>query len=126
MTRPPVPKQKANSKFPGRRGAEYIVDYFFLVLHEAGITMQQIGERAGLPEETLKKWYHKKSVPRLDKVVACLEILGYELAPVYTEVEPSKTDPYYPITVEWLRLHQAREAHQGGSSKTLPPTSRSD
>ena len=108
MKRPTIPQQRAKAGFPGRLGAEFIVDYLFYALGKSDVTYSQIAEKAGISEETLKKWRSKKIVPRLDKIEACFEVLGYELIPRHTGVNPDPKDPDFPISWEWWRVHQER------------------
>lgn len=51
---------------------------FFRLLGQAGVSMTDVAERAGLGLATVVKWKYRH-VPKIDTFEAALNVLGYEL-----------------------------------------------
>jgi hypothetical protein len=107
MKRPSIPRKKTDPMDSGRFGAEFIIDRLFMALGESDVTYDDLSVAARVSVDALKKWRTKGTMPRLDIIVACFEVLGFELKPVHTGVVPGD---YYPIDADWSALEEKRAA----------------
>ncbi len=104
-----VPDLTADTTKPGHAGAELIVAWLFLALNESDVTYEGLAEHLGVSVETIRNWKHRRATPTLHHIVAALEHVGYYLTPVEADERPDPSTGYYPISLEWLRLVQAKQ-----------------
>lgn len=59
--------------------AHRVVKRLFVEMNAQQISQEEMARRSGVSRNTFKDWKNR-SIPRLDMIEACLNVLGFELA----------------------------------------------